>query len=206
MNSQLKIEFLRRLIKMFWSYTEDIKVLSSKKSPEELSKEMNKSPARIYYRRIQLKGVTVEQLEKEEQFILDNFAKLSVLDMAKELGTNEVTVSRRIQKMRAEGKVGEKPKITSKTKEWEIESMPKVMKAKPPKGALNKKNIQRDILEAGKEYLIIKKTKKNKIKKYKLKVIGIYKDYYMLEDERGKKHSLLKVDYYIGKWSYEEVR
>lgn len=190
---------------MFWSYTEDIKVLSSKKSPEELSKEMNKSPARIYYRRIQLKDVTVEQLEKEEQFILDNFAKLSVLDMAKELGMNEITVSRRIQKMREEGKVGEKPKITSKTKEWEIEPMPKVMKAKPPKGALNKKNIQRDILEAGKEYLIIKKTKKNKIKKYKLKVIGIYKDYYMLEDERGKKHSLLKVDYYIGEWSYKEV-
>lgn len=189
---------------MFWSYTEDIKILNSKKSPEELSKEIDKSPASIYYRRIQLKDVTVEQLEKEERFILDNFNTLSILDIAKELGTNEITVSRRIQGMRKEGKVGEKPKITSKTKEWEIGPMKKAMQAKPPKGALNKKNIQRDILEAGKEYLIIKKAKRNKIKKYKLKVIGIYKDYYMLEDERGKKHSLLKVDYHIGEWGYEE--
>lgn len=124
---------------MPWSYTEDIKILSSKKSPEELSKEIPKSSSRIGMRRIQLKGITVEQLEKEEQFILDNFNTLSVLDMAKELGTNEITVSRRIQGMRKEGKVGEKPKITNKAKEWEIGPMKKAMQAKPPKGALNKK-------------------------------------------------------------------
>lgn len=190
---------------MPWSYTEDIKILSSKKSPEELSKEIPKSSSRIGMRRIQLKGITVEQLEKEEQFILDNFNTLSILDMAKELGTNEITVSRRIQGMRKEGKVGEKPKITSKAKEWEIGPMKKVMDPAPPKNAFSKKKVQQDILQVGKVYVISKFGKRGEINKTKLKVIGAYDNYYLLEDERGRKDSLLKVDYHLKNWKYEEI-
>src|SRR5690554_5465032 len=99
---------------MFWSYMEDIKLLTSNKSPEELSKEINKTPARIKYRRLQLKmsKVTVEQLKNEEQFIIDNFTTKSVADIAKELNTKEVNVSRRIRRIKDEGKLPEeKPKI-----------------------------------------------------------------------------------------------
>lgn len=145
--------------------------------------------------------VTVDQLLAEEQFIIDNFATMAVLDMARKFDTKEVNVSRRISAMKKEGKLpDEKPKIMSKYREWEHKPMKKVMDPAPPKGSLSKKNIQEDILQVGKEYIISRKVKKGKIKKAKLRVIGAYDNYYLLEDERGRKDSLLKVDYYIGEW------
>lgn len=192
---------------MFWSYTEDIKLLTSNKSPEELSKEISKTPARIKYRRLQLRmsKVTVEQLKNEEKLIIDNFTTKSVADMARELENKEIYVSRRIRRMKDEGKLPEeKPKIMS-TKKPKFETMPKVMIPEPPKNAFSKKNIQKDILQVGKVYVISKKAKKGKIKKARLKCIGVYQNYYLLEDERGRKDSLMKVDYHLKNWEYEEI-
>ena len=72
--------------------------------------------------------------------------------------------------------------------------------------ALKKTKLQQEsLLQVGKKYLIIEYLDRNITKKTKAKVLGVYDNYYLLENDRGQRFTLLKVDYHLGEWSYKEI-
>lgn len=188
---------------MAWSYAEDILLIVSNKTALELEKEMNRSAQSIRFRRFQLKNVNVTNLLDEENYIITNYAKKSVTEMAMELNVSHTTLSRRIKLMKNEGTLssGPKPVVHPSRSRIEPQHVPKKMFASvsvAPKEALRKVDVQRDVLEVGACYIITKG-----IRKIKLKVIGCYNDHYLLEKNNGMKYSLSKVDYHLGVWTFK---
>lgn len=204
---------------MPWSYQEDILLLICKDPANKLQSDFpNRSTQQIRLRRKQLENTTIETLEEEREFILENYTKLTVRDLAKCLKLTSNMVSRRINAMKREGDIDvDKPRIfniTQEERERIIENMvgmPPMKKemivhySEAPKGSLIKNKIQQDRLEVGKDYKIITVSTKGKIRKTKMKLIGCYPNHYLFQTDKGIKHSLSKVNLAIGEWKYEEV-
>lgn len=204
---------------MPWSYQEDILLLICKDPANKLQSDFpNRSTQQIRLRRKQLENTTIETLEEEREFILENYTKLTVRDLAKCLKLTSNMVSRRINAMKREGDIDvDKPRFTDISQEEReriIENMVGMSPMKKemivpyseaPKGSLIKNKIQEDRLEVGKEYKIITVSTKGKIRKTKMKLICCYPNHYLFQTDRGIKHSLSKVNLAIGEWKCEKV-
>lgn len=204
---------------MPWSYQEDILLKLSKDSALTIQKCIpNRSPEQIRIRQRQLKNIIIEALEEEREFILENYERLTIPELAKCLKLTSNMVSRRINAMKREGDITiDKPKnlvVSQEEREQIIENkigMPPMKKkmivsySEAPKNALSKIKIQEDKLEVGKEYKVSILGKKGKFRKSKMKLIECYPNHYLFITDKGIKHSLSKVNLAIGEWKHEEV-
>ena len=92
---------------------------------------------------------------------------------------------------------------------FKIEPMKRIMEVPfkaAPKGALSKAQIQDDLLEVGKEYLVklnVGRKNRREMSDMRLRWIGCYPNHYLFKDYKGIKITLNKVDYYLGEWGYE---
>lgn len=191
---------------MPWSYQEDRKLLLG------ITEGIDRTENAIKQRKRMLAKITsLEQIAKEELFILQNYSSLVTRVIAEKLGLSSTAVSRRIEAMKREGLIlKDKRKIYEPTeKPIEIDPMPKKMRTRPIKGLLDRKIVQENKLEVGKTYTILSHQSGDRRSvvpiKTKMTVIGCYPNHYLFTDEKGRKYSLSKVNLAIGEWKYEEV-
>ena len=191
---------------MPWSFSEDRKLLIG------ITDGINRTENAIKQRtRMLVKTTTLEKLFEEELFIIKNYTQLSTKKIGEKLGISTTAVSRRILAMKREGFIKEdKPNVHSGVEsKIEITPMPKQMKVITPKGSLSRKEVQGDRLEKGKVYNILTLQRGDRrsslSKESKMQLLECYPNHYLFTDEKGRKHSLSKVNLAIGEWKYEEV-
>lgn len=189
---------------MPWSFTEDRKLLLG------ITEGINRTENAIKLRQNSLrKTSSLENIAKEELFILQNYSNLATRAIGEKLGLSSTAVSRRIEAMKREGLIlNDKRKIYATTeKSIKIDPMPKKMKVKPAKGLLDRKMVQEDKMEVGKTYTILSHQSGDRRSvipiKTRMTVTGCYPDHYLLVDDKGRKQSLSKVNFAIGEWKYE---
>lgn len=96
-----------------WHFDDEIYLLTTKDSGKEMSKKLGRGTNSIFTKLSMMKrnGVTVERLEYEKDFIINNLNEIRTQDIADTLGYSITTINNRIFAMRKRGDIGEKSKI-----------------------------------------------------------------------------------------------